>query len=73
MRELSIEEAGMAGGGLCKEFFDGSTMAAGVGGFVLGLSAGSSVGPVGALVGCAVGGTLGLIAPQLLKTVVCPE
>jgi hypothetical protein len=73
MRELNDHELEAAGGGLCSEFFDGSSMAAGFGGFVLGLATGASVGPGGALFGCAIGGAIGLVAPQLLKSVVCSE
>jgi hypothetical protein len=74
MRELCVDEMRATnGGGLCKEFLDGGTIVTTVGGFVVGLSTGASVGPMGALIGCMVGGTLGMIAPQLLKTVVCSD
>jgi len=73
MRELCVDELKATKGGLCKEFFDAGTVVTAAGGFVVGVGTGASVGPGGALLGAAVGGTLGLLAPQLLKSIVCPD
>ena len=72
MRELCVDELKATNGGLCEEVFDVGTVVTAAGCFVAGAGIGASAGPGGALLGAAGGGILGLIAPQLVKSIVCP-